>query len=296
MSAYETDVLDRLLQRRGVTVPAPVAPPPSSDGGGGGGSPPSGPQLHDVQPEPAKAPPQPTVVLPWREREGNAEPYNPHRPRNTHARTVQGASHAHPTALLQGHARARVVPITPQQVAHGLDEGARPAGGADEPPKAPIEAKQPAVRRTTSPRGLHAIERFEGFRARPYNDRAGNATIGYGHLLHHGPVTAEDVRRWGVITPSEGTKLLHGDIATAVKAVHEVVHVPLTQSQFDALVSFTFNVGGHGLAISDALKDLNAGHYGRVPGDLLHFDRGVPGLQSRHRTEGLMFSRGIYPK
>jgi GH24 family phage-related lysozyme (muramidase) len=49
--------------------------------------------------------------------------------------------------------------------------------------------------------GLHLIAGFEGFVDRPYNDSAGNATIGYGHLIHRGPVTLADqnVRRGGLL-------------------------------------------------------------------------------------------------
>lgn len=154
---------------------------------------------------------------------------------------------------------------------------------------------EPARKRRISTRGVHAIAHFEGFVNHPYPDYYGNATIGYGHKLHDGPVTDADRRKWGTITRAEGEKILRGDIAKAAAAVRHLVKVPLKQSQFDALVSFTFVEGAHGLAISDALKDLNARRYNRVSGDFLHFDRHNPGLQNRHRAEAAMFAHGVYP-
>jgi lysozyme len=165
----------------------------------------------------------------------------------------------------------------------------------------PPPRTEPARRREISKAGIHAIEHFEGFVNHPYSDnprhpQEGYATIGYGHLLHKGPVAPADWQKWGTISRVEGEVILRRDIRSAVTAVKKLVKVLLTQAQFDALVSFTFNVGPGGLAISDALKDLNAKHYDRVPGDFLHFDTHNPGLQNRHRAEGMMFAHGVYPK
>lgn len=107
MSTYNDDVIGRLLQRRGVTPPAPAAPiaqpspPPASPRSpDGGGSPASGAQQHVTQPKPATPPPQSTAVLPWREHEIAPEPYNPHRPPNKHGGTTAAASLARPNELL----------------------------------------------------------------------------------------------------------------------------------------------------------------------------------------------------
>jgi GH24 family phage-related lysozyme (muramidase) len=55
-----------------------------------------------------------------------------------------------------------------------------------------------------SERGAHFIGRFEGWRNKPYNDPTGNATIGFGHLIHMGPVTVHDNSEWGTITAQRG--------------------------------------------------------------------------------------------
>ena len=97
-----------------------------------------------------------------------------------------------------------------------------------------------------SEKGLEFIGRFEGFRDMPYNDAAvpPNATIGYGHMIHRGPVTVNDrIRYKKGITQANALTLLRADAALAVYAVRRYCKVPLTQPQFDALVSFTFNCG-----------------------------------------------------
>jgi GH24 family phage-related lysozyme (muramidase) len=51
-----------------------------------------------------------------------------------------------------------------------------------------------------SDRGAEFIGRFEGWRDQPYNDVANNATIGYGHLIHQGPVSSHDKTEWGTLS------------------------------------------------------------------------------------------------
>ena len=86
--------------------------------------------------------------------------------------------------------------------------------------------------------------------------------------------------------------------AKAAKAVDERVKVPLAQHQFDALVSFVFNLGAGAFAESTLLRELNAGRYDAVP---LQLDRWVKaggktleGLVRRRKAEGVLFSQGGY--
>lgn len=117
---------------------------------------------------------------------------------------------------------------------------------------------------TLSPYGLALIKRFEGCVLHVYNDSVrtpqyphGHATIGYGHLLHKGAFTPQDLQR---ITQQEADDLLQKDLASFVAAVNKAVHVPLTQNQFDALVSLSFNIGTAGMTTSSLVKVINAGH------------------------------------
>lgn len=86
----------------------------------------------------------------------------------------------------------------------------------------------------TSNKGIEFIKREEGFVPRAYKDVAGVWTIGYGHT---GGVKCGDV-----ITEKKGEQYLREDVRTAENAVN-VQRLPLNQCQFDALVSFVFNVG-----------------------------------------------------
>lgn len=125
----------------------------------------------------------------------------------------------------------------------------------------------------TSQRGVDLIKSEEGFRSRMYNDEAGNCTIGYGHLIHLGPIdgrTAEIPFEQG-ISIEEACALLMSDIRA--KAEHFIlvwVKVALNQNQYDALSSFVFNIGGHQFSTSTLLVKLNNGDYA---GAAEQFDR-----------------------
>jgi lysozyme len=141
--------------------------------------------------------------------------------------------------------------------------------------------------------GAELIARFEGFVPRPYNDAAGHATIAFGHLLHHGPVTAADRGRWGTISLERGLTLLSEDAREAARAVERGVRVPLTQEQFDALVSFVFNVGVGAFGSSTLLRRLNAGDRAGAADELLRGSRAggrvLEGLLNRRRAERALF-------
>jgi lysozyme len=100
--------------------------------------------------------------------------------------------------------------------------------------------------------GLAFIKKHEGCRYHAYLDSGGVPTIGVGH-------TGLEVRLGMEIDDEEVDRLLRLDVETAEKCVNNCVRVPITQSQFDALVSFTFNVGCGALGKSTLLKHLNDG-------------------------------------
>lgn len=142
-------------------------------------------------------------------------------------------------------------------------------------------------------RCVNFVATQEGFRSCPYNDPAGHATIGHGHLLHHGPVTEADRRRWGCITVTESKALLRKDLEATARRVRQLVKVPLNRRQFSAIVSFAYNCGTGALAESTLLKKLNAGNYQAVPAELNRWvnagGQRLPGLVTRRRKEGRMF-------
>jgi lysozyme len=106
--------------------------------------------------------------------------------------------------------------------------------------------------------GLSLIKSFEGKYYKGYLCPAGKWTIGYGHT---GETFGQPSPKGMRISDADIDKLLKEDMARFEKAVLRSVVVPLSQHQFDALVSFAFNVGAGALATSTLLKKLNAGDY-----------------------------------
>lgn len=104
----------------------------------------------------------------------------------------------------------------------------------------------------TSDSGIELIKRFEGLELEAYQDIAGIWTIGYGH-------TGEDVQPGMKISERDAEELLKRDLKPREQAVSSAVKVPLNQNEFDALVSFVYNVGAGALRTSTALKRLNKG-------------------------------------
>ena len=107
--------------------------------------------------------------------------------------------------------------------------------------------------------GLSLIKKFEGCKLEAYKCSAGVWTIGYGHTA--------GVKEGDVCTQEEAEKLLRGDIFKFEEYVQDSVKVDLDQSQFDALVAWTFNLGPGNLRSSTMLKKLNNGR-SRTPENL----------------------------
>ncbi|MCB2097226.1 MAG: glycoside hydrolase family protein [Parvularculaceae bacterium] len=97
--------------------------------------------------------------------------------------------------------------------------------------------------------GIDLIKRFEGLELESYQDIAGVWTIGYGHTETAGPNQK--------INEREAEELLRRDIAPRERAVEQLAGVSLNQNEFDALVSFVFNVGAGAFKNSTARKRLN---------------------------------------
>ena len=100
-----------------------------------------------------------------------------------------------------------------------------------------------------SQKGIDLIKRFEGFSPRAYLCPAGVWTIGYGHTA--------GVSEGDSIDGDTAEDYLREDLTSAEGAVEKYVKVPLKQWQFDALVSFTFNLGAGNLYSSTLLKKVN---------------------------------------
>lgn len=134
--------------------------------------------------------------------------------------------------------------------------------------------------------GLALIKEYEGLRLEPYKDTGGIWTCGYGHI--------KGVTEFTHCTPEIAEAWLESDLMEAEEAVSHLVTVRLTDNQFAALVSFTFNLGRGALAKSTLLKKLNEGGYDLVPACIKSwvFDNGkvIPGLVRRRNAESTLWS------
>ena len=145
----------------------------------------------------------------------------------------------------------------------------------------------------TSDRGLALIKAYEGLRLEAYPDAGygwDRATIGYGHTAQAGP---PGVVRGMKITASDAEQILRNDLRKFEGYVTSAVHVPLTQAQFDALVSWTFNLGPGNLKSSTMLRKLNAGDYQGAADEMLRWNKSngkaLAGLTKRREAERALF-------
>jgi len=133
--------------------------------------------------------------------------------------------------------------------------------------------------------GLSLIKKFEGCKLDAYKCAAGVPTIGYGST--HG------VKMGMSISQARAEELLLEDIAKFEDHVDNNVKVPLNQNQFDAMVSWTFNLGGGNLKSSTLLKVLNASDYADVPNQIKRWNKAngkvLEGLIRRREAEALLF-------
>lgn len=146
-----------------------------------------------------------------------------------------------------------------------------------------------------SKKGIELLKEFESFSAEPYNDEANNATIGYGHLMHIGPVTeAEKSLRW---TVEEAIDHLTFELKPFEEALTKAIRIQINQNQFDSLVCWVYNCGTGAMKVSSWLKALNRGEFETVP-RLMQLWNKVnkngklvvsPGLVNRRAREAKLF-------
>ena len=147
----------------------------------------------------------------------------------------------------------------------------------------------------TSQRGIDLIKQFEGLELEAYQDIAGIWTIGYGHI--------ETARPGMRITEREAEALLQRDLKPREQAVSRIVSVPLNQNEFDALVSFVYNVGIEGFRRSTARRRLNSGDRVGAADALTWWNkatvggvlREVTGLTRRRASERALFLTPVNP-
>ena len=137
----------------------------------------------------------------------------------------------------------------------------------------------------TSVEGLALIKKFEGLELEAYKCAAGVWTIGYGHT--------KDVQEGDVWSESHADHMLEVELEEFEGYINNNVTVALSQNQFDALVSWVYNLGPANLKASTMLKVLNSGDYEGVPAQIKRWNKAggkvLEGLIRRREAEALLF-------
>jgi lysozyme len=138
----------------------------------------------------------------------------------------------------------------------------------------------------TGTKGIELIKHFEGCELEAYKCAAGVWTIGYGHIKG---VTPESV-----ITQEQAEQMLVEELNEYEGYINDMVTTPLSQNQFDALVSWVYNLGGGNLKASTLLKVVNQGEFDGVPAQIMRWNKAggkvLEGLTRRRQAEADLFS------
>lgn len=139
-----------------------------------------------------------------------------------------------------------------------------------------------------SQKGIDLITSFEGYASKPYRDLVGVLTWGYGHAQKKGETPPS------FLTQEQAIALLKQDITQYEDGVSKVVRVPINQNQFDALVSFAYNLGVSKLAGSTLLAKLNSKDFAGAANEFTKWNRAggkeVNGLTRRRKAEQKLFT------
>lgn len=153
------------------------------------------------------------------------------------------------------------------------------------PPSAIVPPPPKPTKRRINAAGRAIVKQYEGLRLEAYLCPAGVLTIGYG--------STENVKAGQTITPQQAEALLIKDLEKFEEAVTSLVNVPLTDNQFSALVSFSFNVGANALRDSTLLTLINQRNYQDAAQQFLRWNRAngkeLAGLTKRRQAERALF-------
>jgi lysozyme len=151
-----------------------------------------------------------------------------------------------------------------------------------------------------SKKGRDFLIAQEGVRRYAYNDSAGHATFGVGHLLHRGPVTERDRQRWGTPSHPKPMSLVYEVLAEDLKRFEYTVRRSagrrMWQHRFDACVSLAFNIGPAGFANSTVAREIRQARkgFGQRAADAFLLWRNPPELRPRRRRERALFLHKRY--
>ncbi|EPE3985398.1 lysozyme [Enterobacter hormaechei] len=142
----------------------------------------------------------------------------------------------------------------------------------------------------TSEKGIALIKEFEGCKLTAYQDSVGVWTIGYGWTQ---PVDGKPIRAGMTIKQETAERLLKTGLVSYENDVSRLVKVRLKQGEFDALVSFTYNLGARSLSTSTLLRKLNDGDYAGAAAEFPRWNKAggkvLNGLTRRREAERALF-------
>tara|TARA_R110000824_G_scaffold235400_1_gene424186 strand:- start:204 stop:704 length:501 start_codon:yes stop_codon:yes gene_type:complete len=133
--------------------------------------------------------------------------------------------------------------------------------------------------------GLSLIKKFEGCKLEAYQDAVGIWTIAYGRI--------KEVKEGHTCTQEQAEEWLDEELHEYQSYVEDMAEVSLLQNQFDALVSWVYNLGPSNLKSSTLLKVLNSGEYKNVPEQIKRWNKAggnvLEGLTRRREAEAFLF-------
>ena len=148
------------------------------------------------------------------------------------------------------------------------------------------------MNKKTSDSGKAFIKSFEGKRLAAYDDGVGVWTIGYGTIKYPNGVK---VKKGDVCTDAKVDQYFSNDLVKFENSVNSLVKVPLTQNQFDALVSFAYNLGATNLSNSTLLRKLNSKDYKGAAVEFPKWNKAggkvMAGLTRRRLAEQELFNK-----
>jgi lysozyme len=134
---------------------------------------------------------------------------------------------------------------------------------------------------------IYLIKQFEGLRHTAYDDGYGNMTIGVGHLIKPN----EEKLYYTTLSTKQAHKLLERDMEPCERTIASKVSSPLTQHQFDALMSFCYNIGPDRFAGSDVLRHTAKQNYKKAADAMLSWNKPEV-LTKRRKQERKLFLQG----
>lgn len=146
----------------------------------------------------------------------------------------------------------------------------------------------------TSQNGIQLIKFYEGFSAKPYMCPANYLTIGYGHVISQAEKQKTSDLQNFKITKQQAEEILQNDLIRFENSILNLITTKLNQNQFDALVSFVYNLGAGALQRSTLRQKINRGEHNQAAAEFMRWiyagGKILQGLINRRQAEANLYS------